>query len=307
MLLGDAKDTVSKLYSLITGSAAPAASSSSASSSSGGRPLSSIAGGVKTTANRSLTEEKALAAEAKYIEGVMTLGVVRETKPLEKRVAITPALVPELQKMGFSVLVERGAGVGAGYADDSYKANGARLASTKEVWSKAEVLVKFNAPRELESGKHEVEQLSGSMPQLIISFVSPAQNAELLTHLAKRNKKLTALAMDLVPRTTRAQKIDALSSQGGIAGYRAVIESARLYQRFFQGTITAAGKYPPAKFLILGAGVAGLAALGTAKGLGAEVRVFDTRAVCKEQTESMGGIFLTIDMVEEGQSSASSG
>jgi NAD(P) transhydrogenase len=302
MLLGDAKDTVSNLYTTLVGAGAPTAGgvSSSSSSSAGGRPIVSVA--VKESTTRSLTEEKQLALHAVVLAGEKNLGVPREMKPGEKRVAITPGLVKEFQKQGFTVLVEEGAGAGAGYADDSYRANGAQIVTRKQLWHNSDIIVKFNPPQLLDNGKHEADQLHAANTQILVSFISPATNRPLLEKLAAKNAKkaLTVLAMDCVPRTTRAQKIDALSSQAGIAGHRAVIEAARLYQRFFQGTITAAGKYAPARFLIIGAGVAGLSALGTAKGLGAEVRVFDTRMVCKEQCESMGGIFLTVELKEDG-------
>ena len=240
MLLGDAKNTVAKLYTILTGSQAPSAASLLSSISASGRPISSIA--VKSPTNRSLVEEKLLAQTAVVVLGDKSLGVVKEMKDGEKRVSVTPGLVADFQKQGFTVLVEEGAGNGAGYADDSYRAAGAKVTTGKKVWSKANVILKFNAPMLLPSGTHEVDQLSGSMEQTLVSFISPATNPALLQQLAARNHKLTVLAMDQIPRTTRAQKIDALSSQAGIAGHRAVIEAARLYQRFFQGTITAAGK-----------------------------------------------------------------
>ncbi|MBJ7899937.1 MAG: Re/Si-specific NAD(P)(+) transhydrogenase subunit alpha [Cyanobacteria bacterium RI_101] len=222
----------------------------------------------------------------------LRLGVPRETYPQERRVAATPDTAQKLQKLGFEVLIERGAGEGANFPDALYEAAGCRLAeSRQEVFNDADLILKVRAP-----SAREVEELPQG--KTLISFIWPGQNPELLEQLAA--KQATVLGMDAVPRISRAQKLDALSSMANIAGYRAVIEAAHHFDRFFTGQITAAGKVPPAKVLIIGAGVAGLAAIGAAKSLGAVVRAFDTRPVVKEQVESLGGEFLLLDFKEDG-------
>ncbi|HEX7080171.1 MAG TPA: Re/Si-specific NAD(P)(+) transhydrogenase subunit alpha [Gammaproteobacteria bacterium] len=222
----------------------------------------------------------------------MRIGVPKEVASGEKRVATTPEAVGHLRKLGFSVLVEAGAGAAAAFTDDAYRAAGAEIApSTQAVWD-AEIVLKVRAPVD-----EEVERLRRG--QILVAFLAPGQNPELLQKLA--DKGVTALAVESIPRISRAQKLDALSSMANIAGYRAVIEAAEHFGRFFMGQITAAGKVPPAKILVIGAGVAGLSAIGTAKSLGAVVRAFDTRAAVKEQVESMDAEFLTVDIEEEGE------
>jgi NAD(P) transhydrogenase subunit alpha len=213
-------------------------------------------------------------------------------------VATTPDVVAQLQKLGFSVNVESGAGDLASFSDDAYRAAGATvLADTRELWSSADIVMKVRQPApHPRMGGHEVDLLHEG--QVLISFLYPAQNPDLLQRLSA--KGVTSLAMDSVPRISRAQKVDALSSMANIAGYRAVIEAAQHFGRFFTGQITAAGKIPPAKVLVIGAGVAGLAAIGAARALGAIVRAFDTRPEVKEQVESMDGDFLMLDFKEEG-------
>ncbi len=210
---------------------------------------------------------------------------------------MTPDIAFELMKLGFEVLVESNAGSAANYDDSAYESAGAKVLSAgKKVWEESDIILKVRAPQfNHEHGYDEADMLASSM--MIIAFLWPAQNPELLEKLAANN--VTALSIDAVPRISRAQKLDALSSMSNIAGYRAVVEAANLYGRFFGGQITAAGSMPPAKILVIGAGVAGLSAIGAATSLGAIVRSFDTRPEVKEQVESMGAEFLMLDFEEE--------
>src|SRR5262252_10388571 len=224
----------------------------------------------------------------------MKLGIVNETRPDVRRVAASPAVVGRWVKGGWEVVVERGAGVNASYPDAQYEAAGAAIVDRQAAWQ-ADIVLKLRPPA-VENGACEADQMRDGAT--LISYILPAENPELVERLA--SKRLTVLAMDQVPRISRAQKMDALSSMANIAGYRAVIEAANRFGSFFTGQITAAGKVPPAKVLVIGAGVAGLAAIGTAKGLGAIVRAFDTRPEVKEQVESMDGEFLLLDFKEEG-------
>ncbi len=228
----------------------------------------------------------------------MLIGIPKEIHPGEQRVAVTPNVTEQLKKLGFSVCIEKGAGAGANFSDEAYKEAGADIIPTaKALWKKSDLVLKVRGPeKDPVSGVEETELLSEKGN--LISFIWPAQNEALLKELAK--KKATVLAMDSVPRISRAQKCDALSSMANIAGYRAVVEAAQHFGRFFTGQITAAGKVPPAKVLVIGAGVAGLAAIGAAKSMGAIVRAFDTRPEVKEQVESMSAEFLMLDFEEEG-------
>jgi NAD(P) transhydrogenase subunit alpha len=228
----------------------------------------------------------------------MKIAVPREVHAGERRVATTPDVVKQIIKLGFEVSVEAGAGAAASYADEAYVEAGATLvADTRALWSDADVVFKVRAPEAHPTlGCHEVELLRAG--QTLISFIWPGQNPDLMEKLAATGANV--LAMDSVPRISRAQKMDALSSMANIAGYRAIVEAAGVFGRFFTGQITAAGKVPPAKVLIIGAGVAGLAAIGTAKSMGAIVRAFDTRPEVKEQVESMDAEFLMLDFKEEG-------
>lgn len=228
----------------------------------------------------------------------MKLGIPKEIRPGERRVAGTPETVSRLLKLGFEVQVEAGAGAGAAFTDDDYAQAGASIVpGARELWETSDLVLKVQPPDfHPELGVHEAELLREKAT--LVSFIWPAKNQELIERLAKR--RATVLAMDQVPRITRAQKMDALSSMANIAGYRAVIEAASFYGRFFTGQITAAGKVPPAKVLVIGAGVAGLAAIGTARGLGAIVRAFDTRAEVREQVQSMGAEFLEVPIAEDG-------
>ena len=224
----------------------------------------------------------------------MKIGVPKEIHAGEKRVATTPEVIGHLKKLGFEVLVEAGAGAGAHFSDAAYGEAGATVVdNAKSVWNDSDIVLKVRGP---ELNGEEINLLKEG--QILISFLWPAQNPDLLKKLA--DKKVTAIAMDMVPRISRAQKMDALSSMANIAGYRAVVEAAQNFGRFFTGQITAAGKVPPAKVMVIGAGVAGLAAIGTAKSMGAIVRAFDTRPEVKEQVESMDAEFLELDFEEEG-------
>jgi len=223
----------------------------------------------------------------------LTIGVPREVFPGEKRVATVPEVVEKLIKLGFGVAVESGAGDAANFPDDAYRAAGAEIVATaSELWSKADVVFKVRPP-----SPPEVAMLREGAT--LIGFVWPAQHPELMQQLATR--KATVLAIDSLPRQlSRAQKMDALTSMAGVSGYRAVIEAANAFGRPFSGSITAAGKIPPAKVFIAGAGVAGLAAIGTAANLGAIVRANDTRAEVADQVASLGGEFVKVDYEEEG-------
>jgi NAD(P) transhydrogenase len=222
----------------------------------------------------------------------LTVGVVKERFPSEKRVAITPEAVAQLVKPGFNLIVETDAGIASQFNDADYIGAGSAIGSAGDVYSKSDILLKIRPPT-----KEEVDQLKPN--STIISFLYPAQNPALMSQLSA--KKITAFAMDKVPRTlSRGQTYDALSSQANISGYRAVIEAANEFGRFFAGQMTAAGKVPPAKVLVVGTGVAGLAAIQTAKNMGAVVRAFDVRPVTKEQVQSLGATFLEVELKEDG-------
>jgi len=228
----------------------------------------------------------------------MKIGAPREVHPDECRVAITPDTAEQLRKLGFSVAIEAGAGEKAHFPDDAYREAGVEVVEdVKTLWAQSDVVLKVNGP---ETHPHECLDETELLREggTLISFIWPAQNPELMERLAAR--KATVLAIDSVPRISRAQKTDALSSMANVAGYRAVVEASYHFGRFFTGQVTAAGKVPPAKILIIGAGVAGLAAIGAAGSMGAIVRAFDTRPEVKEQVESMGAEFLMLDFKEEG-------
>ncbi len=221
----------------------------------------------------------------------MKIGVPREIHAGERRVATTPDVAGELMKLGFSVAVEAGAGKAANFPDGAYSAAGCEvLDSADDLWAQADIILKVRPPEESELGRLRADQT-------LISFLAPGQNPELLEKLTASGA--TALAMESVPRISRAQKMDALSSMANIAGYRAIVEAAQHFGRFFTGQITAAGKIPPAKVLVIGAGVAGLSAIGSAKSMGAIVRAFDTRPEVKEQVESMDAEFLMLDFEDD--------
>lgn len=222
----------------------------------------------------------------------MLIGVPRELLDGETRVAATPKTVEQIKKLGFEVIIEENAGFKASFEDDAFAQAGATIGNAQAVWN-ADIIFKVNAPTDAEIALIE----EGAT---LVSFIWPAQNPELMQKLSA--KKINVLAMDAVPRISRAQALDALSSMANIAGYRAVVEAAHEFGSFFTGQITAAGKVPPAKVLVIGAGVAGLAAIGAANSLGAIVRAFDSRPEVKEQVQSMGASFLEIDFKEEGGS-----
>jgi len=228
----------------------------------------------------------------------MIIGIPKEIHHEEQRVASTPAVIEQLLKMGFSVSVETGAGSAANFSDEAYQEAGATIIKdVKKLWSESDLIIKVRAPEKHPVlGIDEVELLPKG--GYLISFIWPAQNEDLLQRLTV--KKVTVLAMDCIPRISRAQKCDALSSMANITGYRAIVEAAQHFGRFFTGQITAAGKVPPAKVMVIGVGVAGLAAIGAAKSMGAIVRAFDTRPEVKEQVESMDAEFLMLDFKEEG-------
>ncbi|MCO8124620.1 Re/Si-specific NAD(P)(+) transhydrogenase subunit alpha [Stieleria sp. TO1_6] len=229
----------------------------------------------------------------------MRLGVTKEIYPGECRVAATPETARRLiEKLGFEVLIESQAGAAASFPDENYRAVGCRVVDdTSTIWSESDVLLKVRPPQD-----HEIQRLRSG--QTLVGFLAPAQNPDLLQKIADRGA--TALAIEAVPRISRAQKLDALSSMANIAGYRAVVEAAGLFGRFFTGQITAAGKVPPAKVMVIGAGVAGLSAIGTARGLGAIVRAFDVRPEVADQVKSMGADFLMLEF-ESDESGGTSG
>ncbi|RLP07141.1 Re/Si-specific NAD(P)(+) transhydrogenase subunit alpha [Propionibacterium australiense] len=227
----------------------------------------------------------------------MRIGIPRESLPGEQRVAATPKTVPQLIKLGYSVVVEQGAGERASYLDDEYEAAGAGLVDTETVWA-SDVVMAVNEP--------SVEELGMMRPgATLITFLHPRANPDLVEALQKAG--VTGLSMDMVPRISRAQAMDALSSTASIAGYRAVVESAYAYGKTFAGQVTAAGKTAPAKVLVVGTGVAGLAAVGAAKSMGAEVFATDVRPETAEQVESMGGTFLHVRAAADDQGVSADG
>lgn len=223
----------------------------------------------------------------------VTIGVPKEIHDGERRVAATPDTVLKLKKLGFDVAVESGAGEAINASDAEYQEAGAAIVDkAAEIWANSDIVMKVRPPE-----GNEADQLREG--GWLVGFIWPGQNREIVDRLAKR--KATVFAMDSVPRITRAQKMDTLSAMANIAGYRAIIEAANNFPRFFTGQITAAGKIDPAKVLVIGAGVAGLSAIGAAKGLGAIVRAFDPRSATKDQVASMGAEFLELDLKEEGE------
>jgi len=221
----------------------------------------------------------------------MKIGIPKEIFPGENRVATTPDVAEQLMKLGFHVSIQAGAGKKANFTDSAYRDAGVTIRKNAEtLYEKADIILKVRTPESEEIG-------SLKAGTTLISFIWPAQNEDLMKQLA--DQKITVLAMDSVPRISRAQKMDALSSMANIAGYRAIIEAAEHFGRFFTGQITAAGKIPPAKVMIIGAGVAGLSAIGTANGLGAIVRAFDTRPEVKDQIESLNAEFLELEFEED--------
>ena len=222
----------------------------------------------------------------------MIIGCPKELLKGENRVALTPESAKQLQKLGYTCLLETSAGVNSNFSDKDYKNAGVKVVNnSSELWKRSDIILKVRGPVKSELSKIKLNHH-------IISFIWPNQNKSLLEALKK--KKVTAQAMDMIPRISRAQKMDALSSMANIAGYRAIIEAGNQFGRFFTGQITAAGKVPPAKVLVIGAGVAGLAAIGTAQSMGAIVRAFDVRPEVAEQIESMGAEFLMLNFESDG-------
>ena len=222
----------------------------------------------------------------------MIVGSPKEIFKGEARVAMTPESAKQIQKLGYTCLLETGAGLTSNFSDKDYKDAGVQIVkSASQLWKDSNIILKVRGPE-----KSEISKIQPN--QHIISFIWPGQNKALLDSLSK--KKVTVQAMDMIPRISRAQKMDALSSMANIAGYRAVIEAGNQFGRFFTGQITAAGKVSPAKILVIGAGVAGLAAIGTAQSMGAIVRAFDVRPEVAEQIESMGAEFLMLDFTSDG-------
>ncbi len=229
----------------------------------------------------------------------MKIGAPKESFEGEARVALTPESAGRLQKLGYDCLVQSGAGAAASITDAAYEAAGVTVVPTAaDLWSQSDVIAKVREPS-------EAEVAAAPDGKTLISFVWPAANEELLAQL--NAKKMSVLAMDMVPRISRAQKMDALSSMANVAGYRAVIEAGNNFGRFFTGQVTAAGKVPPAKVLVVGAGVAGLAAIGTAVSLGAITYAFDVRPEVAEQIESMGAEFVFLEFEESSQDSSATG
>ncbi|KAH6892975.1 NAD(P) transhydrogenase precursor [Thelonectria olida] len=224
--------------------------------------------------------------------GELTVGVPKEIFPGERRVALTPANVALLKKKGFGkVVVERGAGTAADFLDGAYEQAGATLVDAKDVWATSDIVLKVRGP--------EVREVNAIKEgQTILSFLQPAQNKDLVEKIAAR--KATTFAMDMVPRISRAQVFDALSSMANISGYKAVLEASNVFGRFLTGQVTAAGKVPPCKVLVIGAGVAGLSAIATARRMGAIVRGFDTRSAAREQVQSLGAEFIEVEIEEDG-------
>ena len=229
----------------------------------------------------------------------MKIGALKEIFAGERRVALTPESAIQLQKLGHVCMVERGAGISAGFSDAHYKAAGVIIAPTAAALTKAsDIIVKVQPP-----SAAEIKRISAS--KTLISFFYPSANQTLM-ELAQ-SKGVSVIAMDMVPRISRAQKMDALSSMANIAGYRAVIEASNNFGRFFTGQVTAAGKVPPAKVLVVGAGVAGLAAIGTSTSLGAITYAYDVRPEVAEQVESMGAEFVFLDFSDEQADGAETG
>ena len=225
----------------------------------------------------------------------MIISIPKETQASEKRVAIAPDNIAAFAKLGYEVVIEQEAGENANLSNSAYEEAGARIVDdANTVWLQGDLVLKVTPPSIEEAGMIK----EGAT---LICFVYPARNEELLQKLGER--KINLLAMDCVPRISRAQSMDALSSMANVAGYRAVVEASHVFGRFFTGQITAAGKVPPAKVLIIGAGVAGLAAIGAARNMGAIVRAFDTRPAVKEEVKSLGASFLELNFEEDGSGS----
>src|SRR5215218_5884641 len=248
---------------------------------------------ARTTAPAQSHRGQATMPPRRRWERQLRIGVPRETKARETRVAATPATVTQLVRLGYAVVVETGAGAASSFPDEAYVEAGATVGTADAAWG-ADVVLRVNAP-----APEELPRLRDGAT--LIGLLAPALNPDLVEALARR--PITALAMDAVPRISRAQSLDVLSSMANIAGYRAVIEAAHTFGRFFTGQVTAAGKVPPAKVLVVGAGVAGLAAIGAASSLGAIVRATDVRPEVAEQVRSLGGDYVAVPAGEQEVSS----
>ena len=225
----------------------------------------------------------------------MRIAVAKEIEVSERRVALVPDAVSRLVKQGLEVWVETGAGERAFFTDSAYEAAGATIGDTATVWSEADILLKVSPPQERENGQSEIEMLrEGSV---LMSFLNPLGNPDLARQLAER--KITSFSMELIPRTTRAQSMDALSSQASIAGYKAVLIGAAALPKYFPMLTTAAGTIAPAKVFVMGAGVAGLQAIATARRMGSVVEAFDIRPAVKEEVQSLGAKFVEVKLDEQ--------
>ena len=229
----------------------------------------------------------------------MIIGVPKEIHPGERRVAIVPSTIGQLKKLGYEVIIEKGAGILANFPDNLYQDAGAEvIENASEIWDKSDLVIKIRAPAmQPKLKKHEASLLKKE--SCLIAMLDPSRNKALVKKLAGTGG--TSLSTDAIPRISRAQSMDVLSSMANISGYRAMVEAAHFFGRLLSGQITAAGKIPPAKVLVIGAGVAGLSAIGTAKNLGAIVRSFDTRPAVKDEVKSMGAEFLELEFDEEGE------
>jgi NAD(P) transhydrogenase subunit alpha len=229
----------------------------------------------------------------------MIIGIPKEIHSGERRVAIVPSTIGQLKKLGYSVIVEKGAGMQAHFPDALYQNAGVEVVETPlEIWERSDLIIKIRAPEMHPVLKqHEASLLRRK--SCLIAMLDPSRKTALVNQLAETGA--TTLSVDAIPRISRAQSMDVLSSMANISGYRAMIEATHLLGRLLPGQITAAGKIPPAKVLVIGAGVAGLSAIGTAKSLGAVVRAYDTRVSVKEEVESMGAKFLELELAEEGK------
>lgn len=283
MYLGDAKQSTEKLVTLL-GTAAPGKAT----------------GDIEKQTVKAVKVDDFFALIAKLKEDAyLKVGVVKEIEEGERKVAIVPDGCKRFLKAGIQVFVEKGAGEGGDFFDSQYEEMGATILETAQgVYDAVDIIVKIREPTmHPVTGIHEIDMLAEG--KTLISFVGPRFDSgkELMNKAVERGINL--LAVDAIPRISRAQSLDVLSSQAKIAGYRAVIQAASTFQKFLNGEVTAAGSFPATKVLIIGAGVAGLAAIGAASNLGAIVRAFDTRLECKEQVESLGGEFLVLDFGEE--------
>lgn len=222
----------------------------------------------------------------------MIIGIPRETRPDERRVAATPETVRKLVERGHTVLVESGAGLASYYPDTQFSESGARIVAAAELYPQSDLIVKVQRPRQLPDGRHEADLIKKEA--WLVSFLQPHEDPDAVDRL--RARRVTVVAMESVPRIARAQKMDALSSMANIAGYRAVLEATQVFPRFMPLLMTAAGTVPPAQALVIGAGVAGLSAIATARRLGAIVKAFDVRPAVQDQVKSLGAEFVSIEM-----------